>query len=127
MGLAILTTASTKAETLMALMQSGKELLKPFNTNALLMAFTADLPNAELKCVRTVDILLIDKRSNIYRVTYVTAESLSSCLHAWLFTVLKSEPRVFVSDPYLRYIKQTECQLREQQMPTKLVWLTDVI
>jgi len=105
----------------MTLMQLGKELLDPFSTNALLMAFTADLPNAELKHTRTADIMLIDKRSNIYRVTYVTAESLSNCLHAWLFIVLKSELRVLVSDPHLRYIKQTECQLREQQMPMKLV------
>lgn len=66
----------------MTLMQSGKELLNPFNTNALLMAFTADLPNAELKHMRTADIMLIDKRSDIYRVMYVTAESLSNCLHA---------------------------------------------
>lgn len=91
----------------MTLMQSGKELLNPFNTNDLLMAFTADLPNAELKHMRTADITLIDKRSSIYRVTYATAESLSNCLHAWLFIVSKSEPRVLVSDPYLRYVKQT--------------------
>lgn len=111
----------------MTLMQSGKELLNPFNTNALLMAFTADLQNAELKHMRTADTMLIDNRSNLYRVTYVTAESLSNCLHAWLFIVLKSQPRVLASDPYLRYVMQTECQPRKQQMPMKLVWLTDVI
>lgn len=82
-------------------MQSGKELLSPFNINALLMAFTADLQNAELKHMRTADTMLIDKRSNLYRGTYVTAGSLSNCLHAGLFIVLKSEPIVLVSDPYL--------------------------
>lgn len=56
-------------------MQSGKELLSPFNINALLLAFTADLQNAELKHMGTADAVLIDKRSNLYRVTYVTAES----------------------------------------------------
>lgn len=100
--LSILTTSSAKAETLITLMQSGKELLSPFNTNALLMAFAADLQNAELKHMRTADTVLIEKRSNLYRVTYVTAESLSNCLHAGLFIVLKSEPIVLVSDPYLR-------------------------
>lgn len=119
MWLAILTTTFTKGETLMTLMQSRKGLLNPFNTNALLMAFTADLQNAELKHMRTADTMLIDKRSNLYRVMYVTAESLSNCLHTWLFIVLKSEQRVLVSDPYLRYIKQAECQLREQQMTVK--------
>lgn len=99
--LSILITSSVKAETLITLMQSGKELLSPFNTNALWMAFTADLQNAELKHVRTADTVLIEKRSNLYRVTYVTAESLSNCLHAGLFIVLKSEPIVLVSDPYL--------------------------
>lgn len=100
--LSILTTSSAKAETLITLMQSGKELLSPFNTNALLMAFAADLQNAELKHMRTADTVLIEKRSNLYRVTYVTAESLSNCLHAGLFIVLRSEPIVLVSDPYLR-------------------------
>lgn len=99
--LSILITSSVKAETLITLMQSGKELLSPFNTNALWMAFTADLQNAELKHVRTADTVLIEKRSNLYRVTYVAAESLSNCLHAGLFIVLKSEPIVLVSDPYL--------------------------
>lgn len=97
----ILTTSSAKAEVLITLMQSGKELLSPFNINALLMAFTADLQNAKLKHMRTADTMLIDKRSNLYRVTHVTAESLSNCLHAGLFIVLKSEPIVLVSDPYL--------------------------
>lgn len=107
-------------------MQSGKELLSPFNINALLLAFTADLQNAELKHMGTADAVLIDKRSNLYRVTYVTAESLSNCLHAGLFIVLKSEPRVLVSDPYLIQVNQTECQIREQ-ISVKLVCLTDAI
>lgn len=49
MGVSILTTASTKAETLMTLMESGKELLNPFNTNALLMTSAVDLQKSELK------------------------------------------------------------------------------
>lgn len=44
----------------MTLMQSGKKLLNPFNANALLMVFTADLQNAELKHMRTADIMLTD-------------------------------------------------------------------
>lgn len=44
----------------MTLMQSGKKLLNPFNANALLMFFTADLQNAELKHMRIADIMLID-------------------------------------------------------------------
>lgn len=48
----------------------------------------------------TAETMLMYKRSNLYRVTYVTAESLSNCLHAGLFIVLKSEPIVLVSDPY---------------------------
>lgn len=82
-------------------MHSEKELLRPFYINALLMAFTADLQNAELKQMRTADTTLIDKRSNLYRVTYVNAESLSNCLHAGFYIALKSEPIVLVSDPYL--------------------------
>lgn len=46
----------------------------------------------------------------IHRGMYVIAESLSNCLHAWLFMVLNSEARALVSGPYLRYIKLTECQ-----------------
>lgn len=48
-GVSILTTASTKAETLITLMESGKELLNPFNTNAFLMTSAVDLQKSELK------------------------------------------------------------------------------